>query len=205
MKTVYFVRHGQTEGNQNRFYQHWDTPLSEKGQGQAELVAERFLHIPIDVIIASDMDRANETARAIAEKCGHSVVSEPLFREIYRPSIMRGKAMSDPEAKEIRKFTDENFETGVKHSDEENFFDLKDRAAKALASILSRPESRILVVTHGTFLNMLVSFMCLGDQLTGEIFLSYNRFFHQSNTGITKCEFDRHWRLLNWNDDAHLG
>jgi len=39
MKTVYFVRHGSTEGNENGAYQHVHTPLSELGRGQAEFVA----------------------------------------------------------------------------------------------------------------------------------------------------------------------
>ena len=32
-----FVRHGETEGNRNRVYQFFHTPLNETGEGQAAL------------------------------------------------------------------------------------------------------------------------------------------------------------------------
>src|SRR5262245_40422181 len=51
MKTVYFVRHGSTEGNEQRAYQHLQTPLSELGRRQVEVVARRFERIPVDIVI----------------------------------------------------------------------------------------------------------------------------------------------------------
>jgi broad specificity phosphatase PhoE len=205
MKTIYLVRHGQTEGNQARFYQHLDTPLSETGKKQAENVARRFANISIDVVIASDMERANDTARSVAKVTGHSVITEPLFREIARPSVVRGKLIADPTTTEIRKFTDENFATGLRHSDEENFFDLKNRGNQALKYLLDRQEEALVVVTHGMFLKMLMAVMVFGESLDAREFNAINNFLHASNTGITKCTHDREWLLVNWNDDAHLG
>ena len=65
MKTVYFVRHGSTEGNEQGAYQHLYTPLSELGRRQAAFVARRFERIPVDIVIASDMERAAETGRSL--------------------------------------------------------------------------------------------------------------------------------------------
>src|SRR5499426_3334137 len=70
MKTVYFVRHGSTEGNETRAYQYVNTPLSELGRRQAACAAHRFERIPVDLVITSDMERAAETGRCIAERNG---------------------------------------------------------------------------------------------------------------------------------------
>lgn len=211
MKKVYFVRHGQTEGNKTNAYQLPTIPLSEEGKAQAAFLAERFAKIPFDVLIASHMERAQETARAIGEKTGHTVVKEPLFHEILRPSAIRGKLQTDPEVMEVMKTVRANWRTeGAKHSDEENFYDLKDRAARGLEYLTTRAEETIAVVTHGTILNMMIAVMMAGENIDPDFFKKIDQFFHSENTGITWCEYDNkyhpnRWQLITWNDHAHLG
>jgi broad specificity phosphatase PhoE len=206
MKTIYLVRHGQTDGNSNGLYQHWDTPLSAHGQEQASVVAERFTRIPFDAIVASDMARATSTGEAIAKATGHTLELEPLFREIIRPTAIRGKYISDPEAMAIRRFTDENFTTGKRHSDEENFFDLRSRAVAAVAFLEKKPEKTIVAVSHGTFIKMIISVMAFGEELSDREFARLDHLLYPSNTGITKCiNKNGRWQMHVWNDDAHLG
>jgi broad specificity phosphatase PhoE len=177
------------------------------GLAQAAFVAERFKNIPIDVIISSDMTRAAQTANCIARAVGRSVVHSEFFHEILRPSAVRGKLKTDPEVLKIighlsRYFADDT----QRHSDEENFFDIKRRAIAGLDFLATRPEESILVVTHGTILTMLVAVMIDSAHTTPEFFLKLNAFLHASNTGITKCLWrDGAWRLVVWNDHAHLG
>lgn len=164
------------------------------------------MRISFDIIISSDFVRATETATIIAEKTGHRVEFEPLFRELTRPSVIRGKYHTDPEAAKIIAFIADNFSDGTKHSDEENFFDLKARAQKALSYLEERKENNLLVVTHGTFSHMLIGAMAFGKTLTPEEFLALDYFLHSTNTGITTCVFkEGKWRLYTWNDCAHLG
>jgi broad specificity phosphatase PhoE len=207
MKTVYFVRHGSTEGNENRAYQHVHTPLSELGRRQAACVARRFERIPIDLVITSDMERAAETARCIAEKNGFPIVVDPLFQEILRPALIRGKARDAPEVLEIMRWLTENWtNTHVKHSDEENFFDLKKRALKALEYLAQRPERTLLVVTHGTFLCMLIGCMMAGEEVSPQWFDHVHHFLVLKNSAVSVCEYDDgKWQLVIWNDYAHLG
>jgi broad specificity phosphatase PhoE len=207
MKTVYFVRHGSTEGNENRAYQHVHTPLSELGRCQAACVARRFERIPIDLVITSDMERAAETARCIAEKNGFPIVVDPLFQEILRPALIRGKARDAPEVLEIMRWLTENWtNTHVKHSDEENFFDLKKRVLKALEYLAQRPERTLLVVTHGTFLCMLICCMMAGEEVSPQWFDHVHHFLVLKNSALSVCEYDDgKWQLVIWNDYAHLG
>ncbi len=208
MKTVYFVRHGSTEQLEARAWQLHDIPLSEKGRTQAISAARRFQKIPIDIIITSEMERARETARYISDATKTDVVESPLFHEILRPTVNRGKLHSDPIAWALGQEVECNFELGTtsKHSDEENFYDLRDRAISAIKFIEEYPEENICVVTHGTFLRMMLVILLFGNEVTAQQSYAIHRFFYPSNTGITTCTLeDTKWWLRTWNDDAHLG
>lgn len=211
MKRIYFVRHGITGGNEINAYQKLDTPLSEKGRAQANFLAERFSKIPFDVLLASTMERAQETARAIAQRTGHDVIPEALFHEILRPSVVRGKVQTDPEVMEVIRVADSHWKTeGKRHSDEENFYDLKKRAIKALEYLISRDEETVVVVTHGTILKMMLAVMMRGEALEPNFWDEVDEFFFPQNTGITWVEYDNkyhpnRWQLISWNDHAHLG
>jgi alpha-ribazole phosphatase/probable phosphoglycerate mutase len=207
MKTVYFVRHGSTEGNEQRAYQHVHTPLSALGRRQVELVARRFERIPVDLVITSDMERAAETGRCIAERNGFPMVLDPRFQEILRPAIIRGKDRDAPEVLEVMRFLAEHWTNArVKHSDEENFFDLKTRALKALDHLAERLERKVLVVTHGTFLCMLICCMMAGEEVSPHWFDRVHHFLVLKNAALSVCEYDHgKWQLVRWNDHAHLG
>lgn len=153
MKNIFFVRHASSVGNENNEYQHLHSPLSKTGRTQAKLVAERFRTIPIDLVITSPLERAAETARYIAETNQLQITIEPLFQEILRPSILRGQRKGSEETATIKLFLEANWaHQSARHSDEENFYDLRSRALSALEYLIARPEENLLVVTHGTFL-----------------------------------------------------
>ena len=207
MKTVYFVRHGSTEGNEKRAYQYLNTPLSELGRRQAACAAHRFEQIPVDLVITSDMERAAETGRCIAERNGFPIVFDPLFREILRPAMVRGQGRDTPEVLEIMRFLEEHWTNArVKHSDEENFFDLRTRALKALEYLAACPQGTLLVVTHWTFLCMMMCCMMAGEEVSPKWFDHVHHFLVLNNTALSVCEYeDGKWHLVIWNDHAHLG
>ncbi|MFQ5966140.1 MAG: histidine phosphatase family protein [Acidimicrobiia bacterium] len=81
--TFFLVRHGEAEGNrEHRFIGQSDTPLSELGHQQAELVASRLGGYPISRIVSSDLRRARDTMVPLAERLSLEVELEPRFREI---------------------------------------------------------------------------------------------------------------------------
>jgi broad specificity phosphatase PhoE len=77
-----FLRHGATEGNVTKIYQRFDQPLNELGLGQARaagaLLAARG---GIARIVASDMDRAWQTAAIVGAALGLPVAAETKLRE----------------------------------------------------------------------------------------------------------------------------
>ena len=69
MTSILVARHGQSEWNAaGRWQGQADPPLSDLGRTQARLAAERVG--AVDVIVASDLQRAMETAAIIADALG---------------------------------------------------------------------------------------------------------------------------------------
>ena len=80
---LYIARHGQTEWNAtHRCQGHVDVALSETGRAQAAALSRRMSDAPLSAVFSSDLGRANETARIIAEPHALSVRTDPRLREI---------------------------------------------------------------------------------------------------------------------------
>lgn len=83
MTGIYLVRHGATEWNHDKRAQgHADIDLDAEGHRQAIAVAQELAHLEIDAVYTSDLKRAVDTARPIAETHGLEVRIDPAFREI---------------------------------------------------------------------------------------------------------------------------
>ncbi|MDO5547798.1 MAG: histidine phosphatase family protein [Eubacteriales bacterium] len=81
--TVYLVRHAEAEGNiGRRCHGIYNSLLTRRGRRQAKTVGDRFRTIPLDGVYSSDLARARDTARAIAQPHGLEVIQRPLLREI---------------------------------------------------------------------------------------------------------------------------
>ncbi|MDP2703770.1 MAG: histidine phosphatase family protein [bacterium] len=210
-KKIYFVRHGESEGNVKPIWQGSDSPLTEKGRAQAVFTAHRCAKFPVEVVLSSALRRARETAEIIVAKTGAPLEVLDLFVERRRPKEQAGRPKDDPEAVRSEREIWANFHvSGFRFSDEENFDDLKERAGRALKFLGGRPEDNILVVTHGFFMRVLAARAIFGDGLTSHECERFIRTFHMENTGITIFSFDKEredspWRLWVWNDHAHLG
>ena len=72
MKTIYFIRHAQSEANlKDILASRQDFPLTAKGRQEAVLIAAELKDIAqLDRIICSPLKRAQQTAQPIAEMFG---------------------------------------------------------------------------------------------------------------------------------------
>lgn len=218
MKTVYLVRHGESLINiHTGVYQGPDAPLTEKGKEQAEFIARRVAKLGAEALITSTHARALETAAYVAEATGLAPVRSDLFVERMSPSSYIGRSWDDTEMQhEEHEWVNTFFTENVRILDGENFADMKARAKQALQLLELREESRIIVVTHGFFLRMLVLYVIFGDELHATEFQKFAESTRTNNTGVTvlnhglvePVRFDRGphsgWVLRVWNDHAHL-
>ena len=77
------VRHGQTDWNvEHRFQGQTDIPLNATGRQQAATLAQVLQYEPIQVSITSDLQRAQDTAQAIATALKLAPKPEPRMREM---------------------------------------------------------------------------------------------------------------------------
>ena len=76
------VRHGQTDYNrEGRLQGQVDIPLNANGIRQAELLATAVTANPPDVIVASPLQRALETARIISRGTGLEIATDDALLE----------------------------------------------------------------------------------------------------------------------------
>ena len=79
--SILLIRHGETALNAARIVQHPETPLNERGMGQARMLAERLADFPITAIVSSDYRRAHMTAEAVAGVTGLPITIQESLRE----------------------------------------------------------------------------------------------------------------------------
>ena len=212
MKTVYFVRHGQSADNVAPVFQSPDSPLNETGAMQAKQIADRVSKLSFDALITSPFRRAEETAKAIEMTTGKTPETSDLFMERIKPTSINGRPYADKNAQITWKEWEKSLYTSaMKIEDGESFDELIDRADKALAFLNNRPEDSLVVVTHGFFLRTIVARVLFGNYLTGEAFRQFQKSASMENTGLTVLRYqsvferDPAWRLWIYNDHAHLG
>lgn len=83
MKTIYFVRHGETRFNQENRLQGWnDSPLSETGEVQVQRVARALVPLGIRHALMSPLGRAKQTASLIQKELGISLEPISELREV---------------------------------------------------------------------------------------------------------------------------
>jgi broad specificity phosphatase PhoE len=209
-KTIYFVRHGQSEGNVSTVYQNVDSPLTEKGQIQARVIAERLSRIPFEALVVSPVLRAKQTGEAITNKTGITAEYSDLFVERIKPSELAGKAHDDPEADAIMTNWEESlFTSGVRIPGGDNYDDLYDRTASALQFLSNHAAKTIVVVSHGFFLRTLFARILLGEEYTGNAARAVVSSLCTENTGLSAIRYDstklNPWELWICNDHSHLG
>jgi probable phosphoglycerate mutase len=207
---VYFVRHGESEGNVGSIRQGPHSPLTKHGRKQANFIADRVARLEVDTLVSSTMKRAVETAEIIGQRIEKPFETSELFIERRRPKEQIGNAKNSPLALEAETAIIQNFTVpGFRYSDEENFDDLKKRAEAALEFLVQKSTNRVVVVTHGFFLRVLAAYAVFGKSLTAPVCDRFIQKFHTENTGITVFGFDQNrtqspWWLWVWNDHSHL-
>ncbi|OGN09581.1 MAG: hypothetical protein A3J46_02370 [Candidatus Yanofskybacteria bacterium RIFCSPHIGHO2_02_FULL_41_11] len=148
---IFIMRHGQDEDNAAGILNgRRDTPLTKLGQEQAKIAAQKLIDNKIDIIYASPLKRAYETARIVANELGvdEVVLDDHLIERDF--GILTGKPVAD-----IKKYTDKVLETEkityfLEVEGAEDFPALLERGKKILAEIQERhSDSNILIVCHG--------------------------------------------------------
>lgn len=168
MKTVYFVRHGETTANVDRVLagSRTDTPLTTKGIEQAKITAEALRPINYDLLISSPLIRAHDTAKIIADIHAYNgpiVVSDLLLERDF------GDATSKP-YEEFGDAVEKGTVTGIEPLD-----DFASRAEAAIKWLNEQDADVMVVVSHGGFGQM------FGTVLAGNNPQNFRDYHHLDN------------------------
>ncbi len=208
MKHIYFVRHGESEGNVDGIRRGATTKLTESGHKQANIVAKRFRDVPIEVVLTSPYERAYNTGKAVAEMSDVPLEVVDLAHERILPDEVIGKSRHDADVIKIVDEIMQGWLTGdVNHPTAEDYLEIVARADKLRHVIERMNEEHIVITSHSLFGKIFTQRILLGEYMSPEIFFHMAWRMKPSNTGITHFIIgdDEQWTLINWNDDAHLG
>ncbi len=205
---IFFVRHGESEGNSQRVHQGENADLSEKGRHQAQLVAKRLQDHNIQVIYCSPFLRAKQTAEIIAAGLKLPITFAEDLKELRRPSEIEGLSYGDPKAEEIKSIIKQNQTIpDWRYSDDESFNDIVTRA-KSIEKILfdNHHGQNVLCVSHVQIIVMITLHIILQEKLTPEVFWQFYYHARYNNTGITHLQHNETfgWNLMTWNNTVHL-
>lgn len=198
---IFLVRHGATTlSAEDRFAGETDVPLSDIGREQARGLARRLASEPIVAAYASQLSRAVETARIVAEPHGLPVQERPALREISH-GHWEGRTRGEVEAEfadEYASWTHDPYtfapqggETGLAATA---------RALPAIRAILDEHAGgHVLVVSHKATIRLLISSVLGFDPR------AYRDRLDMSPAALNIVDFrdTGHARLSLYNDVSH--
>ena len=214
--TLYFVRHGESVANlsdRNGSKRPDDADrLSERGWEQARGLGRRLEGEGLDLIVASPMRRAQETAQGIAEVLGLPIETDEDLYEVRQSDAFYASSPDYGDTGTLRWMptADPDFaEPGA-----ESFNDIVARVHRVQERLAeTASERRVVAVSHHNFLHFFLGVTLFGDDFAPWMVPGLYQAGH-ANTGITIFEqVSRRlmdgvdlpgWVLRTWNDRAHL-
>ncbi len=160
MKTLYFVRHGETEWNAIRRLQgQWNSDLNERGRAQAHVNGRLLGGLEIEAIFSSPLDRARQTAAIVAEYVERPIVYDDRIMEWdcgdWSGYFQDEVAEKWPE--EWAAFHANLF--NYRGPNCENFPDMFERARPFVDEVMRLDHERVAVVSHGWIGKVMVSIL----------------------------------------------
>lgn len=194
------IRHGETAWNATaRLQGHRDIPLNELGLWQAEQAARVLADEPVTQIYSSDLQRAYQTAQAVAAATGAPLAAEPRLRErsfgVYEGRTFAEIEIEQPEVARRWRQRDPAFtpEGG------ESLRMLRDRVQATVEQLAARHVGELIVLTaHGGVLDTLYR-LATGQELQTP------RSFALGNAAINRLLWTpQGLGLVGWADSRHL-
>jgi probable phosphoglycerate mutase len=200
-KTLYIVRHGQTDLNKRGIVQGrgMDTNLNEEGRKQAGLFFAAYKQVPFDKIYISALKRTQQSVQPFID------LEIPYEKLPGLDELAWGIHEGQPATSEnkaaflqiMRDWMDGNLDSKFEGGESPN--EVKARQLEALKVIMSHPEEKtVLICMHGRAMRLL---LCL---LTNRPLTEMDSFPHQ-NLVLYKVIYDGDkYEIVDFNNAEHL-
>ena len=200
---LYIVRHGQTDWNlAHRFQGSQNLQLNSTGQKQAEQLAERLRTIPFDAVYSSPLDRAQQTARAIAAAQGigsEKILLDQRVRE-YSFGAWEGVQIDEVQTQQKALWDTYRHRPSAFQIEGSENFNERYRQMQEFYKDLIRYDGKkrnVLLVCHGIALSIL---LCAIFDLSVDKCM----MFAGKNASVSIVNFERDYpRLTLFNDVSH--
>jgi len=200
-KTLYIVRHGQTDLNRQGIVQGrgMNTDLNDEGRKQAGLFFNAYKDVAFDKIYISELKRTQQSIQQFIDLGIPYEKLEGLDELAW--GIYEGQPNTPETAagflKLVRDWVEGNLDSKIEGGESPN--EVKVRQQKALDVIISRPdEETVLICMHGRAMRLL---LCL---LTGKPLTEMESFPHQ-NLVLYKVTYDgAGFEIVDFNNAEHL-
>ena len=192
MLRLILARHGQTDANVNHQLQGQSNgQLNEIGRLEVERLGEALKNMHLDVIISSDLVRAQDTATAIAGHHSLPVISTPLARE-WNCGEWDGRPAE--EFIEIVKNLTIPI-SQMRPPGGETLTEVQDRAREFVKEVKEKyPEKTVVLCSHGDFLRMVISI------LENKSIEEADSTYRMDNASYSMFELrDGTWKMVSFN------
>lgn len=200
LKTLYIIRHGETDYNKMGMVQGSgiDSPLNDTGLSQAAAFFNTYQDIPFEKIYVSNLQRTQQTVQGFID-LGIPFESLAGLREISW-GIQEGKRFTPETLRQYEETYLEwgrgNYETKIEGG--ENPLEVQKRQKVAIQKILSSSGSPVLICTHGRAMRILLCWLLKHP-------LSYMDQFSHTNTCLYKLNFTgEQFSIELFNNTDHL-
>lgn len=151
MTRLLLIRHGETDWNvEGRYQGQTDVPLNARGREQAQALAAAVASIPIAAVYSSDLQRALDTAKVVAERTRAPIEIDARLREINQgewEGLMGAEVRERwPELTALRRKDPEAFAP----PGGEPFIAVRERALAAVTGATkAHRDGTVAIVSHG--------------------------------------------------------
>ena len=204
MTDILLIRHGETAWNRMRRMQgHIDIGLNDEGQRQARSLARALQSERPAAIYASDLQRARDTAQAVADMHQLPVHIDSALRErcygAFEGLMYDEISLQHPEAFALWQSRDPQARFPAGEREAETLEEFHQRSVDVITRIAQQhPDQRIVIVTHGGVLDCLY-------RAAHDLPMTSPRDFAILNAAINRLHWDGHkFRVLQWGDAAHI-
>ena len=157
MKTLYFIRHAESEANKNRILaSRLPFPLTSEGKADSKRIAADLRKITIlDSIISSPLKRAVQTAESFSEMFDIKIRIDDRITE---QNLGRYSGMSYDEIKKFSDYEQDplNRWNWLPAGGGESYSMIADRVCSFLKDLEKEESNHILIVTHAVALRLII-------------------------------------------------
>ncbi len=196
---LFLVRHGVTQHNlEDRYTGQADIAIADLGRQQAAMLGKRLAAVPLEAVVSSDLQRARETARVIAQYHHLPVHEEPDIREValgdWENCTYAEVAALYPELVKARRWDASAVPPGG-----ESFMQVWERAARAFDRWYALyPRGTVVWVSHGGLIQAITCRLL-------DIDVRHRHQFRCSNASLSEFRVNADYsEFVRWNDTSHL-